>query len=461
MIPRTWFWLGLILAPLLLSCASPGADPATTEAGGAKRVLVIAESSSVAMEKVLAAEGTVTHELPILNAVGAELEPISLEVLAEDPQIRRIVIDSNDSTNEQADQETSSDTISWLTQDTGSPSQNAWLESLVNSESHGLTGQGIGLAIIDTGIAKTNERIGWQPNVIARYNALTNSESDELRDSTGHGTHIISLISGVGTRVQGIAPKASLVVVKAFDSTDNANFLDVIRAVQWVTTNKDRLGIRVLNLSVSASNELPYHIDPLNHALTKAWNSGLVVVVSAGNTGPDESSVTAPGNNPWLISVGAAGINSADQAIEVAPFSGRGPTASGHIKPNIVAPGVRLKGLLPNTAKRPEHEPTEMSDDGLWVTSGASQASALVAGMVTLLLEARPDLSNEDVKCLLGNSAKPLFRQTQTPLSPMAQGKGLINLSAALISTATDCAERLEGFSPNRPIEGAYAREPR
>ena len=461
MIPRTWFWLGLILAPLLLSCASPGADPATTEAGGAKRVLVIAESSSVAMEKVLAAEGTVTHELPILNAVGAELEPISLEVLAEDPQIRRIVIDSNDSTNEQADQETSSDTISWLTQDTGSPSQNAWLESLVNSESHGLTGQGIGLAIIDTGIAKTNERIGWQPNVIARYNALTNSERDELRDSTGHGTHIISLISGVGTRVQGIAPKASLVVVKAFDSTDNANFLDVIRAVQWVTTNKDRLGIRVLNLSVSASNELPYHIDPLNHALTKAWNSGLVVVVSAGNTGPDESSVTAPGNNPWLISVGAAGINSADQAIEVAPFSGRGPTASGHIKPNIVAPGVRLKGLLPNTAKRPEHEPTEMSDDGLWVTSGASQASALVAGMVTLLLEARPDLSNEDVKCLLGNSAKPLFRQTQTPLSPMAQGKGLINLSAALISTATDCAERLEGFSPNRPIEGAYAREPR
>ena len=461
MIPRTWFWLGLILAPLLLSCASPGANPATREAGRAKTVLVIAESSDLARKKVLAAEGTVTHELPILNAVGAELEPISLGVLSEDPQIRRIVIDSNDSTNEQADQETSSDTISWLTQDTGSPSQNAWLESLVNSESHGLTGQGIGLAIIDTGIAKTNERNGWQPNVVARYNALTNSESDELRDSTGHGTHIISLISGVGTRVQGIAPKASLVVVKAFDSTDNANFLDVIRAVQWVTTNKDRLGIRVLNLSVSASNELPYHIDPLNHALTKAWNSGLVVVVSAGNTGPDESSVTAPGNNPWLISVGAAGINSADQAIEVAPFSGRGPTASGHIKPNIVAPGVRLKGLLPNTAKRPEHEPTEMSDDGLWITSGASQASALVAGMVTLLLEARPDLSNEDVKCLLGNSAKPLFRQTQTPQSPMAQGRGLINLRAALISTATDCAERLEGFSPNSPIEGAYAREPR
>ena len=461
MIPRTWFWLGLILAPLLLSCASPGTDPATKEAGGSKSVLVIAESSALAMKKVLAADGTVTHELPILNAVGAELEPISLEVLSEDPQIRRLVIDSNDSTSEQVDEATPLEAISWLTQDTGRPSQNAWLESLVDSESHGLTGQGIGLAIIDTGIAKTDERIGWQPNVIALYNALTNSESGELRDSTGHGTHITSLISGVSSRVQGIAPKASLIVVKAFDSTDKANFLDVIRAVQWVTTNKDRLGIRVLNLSVSASSELFYHIDPLNRALTKAWNSGLVVVVSAGNTGPDESTITAPGNNPWLISVGAASINSADGAIEVAPFSGRGPTASGHIKPNIVAPGVRLEGLLPRTARRPVHEPTEMSDDGLWVTSGASQASAVVAGMVTLLLEARPDLSNEDVKCLLGNSASPLFPVAHTPLSPMAQGRGLINLSAALSSTATDCTERLEGFSPNSPVEGAYVREPR
>ena len=461
MIPRTWFWLGLILAPLLLSCASPGADPATKDAGGAKSVLIIAESSALAMAKVSAAGGNVTHELPILSAVGAELEPISLKILSEDPQIRRIVIDSDDATREPARGGTSSDTISWLIQDTGSPSQNAWLESLVGSESHGLTGQGIGLAVIDTGIAKADQRMGWQPNVIARYNALTNSECDELLDSTGHGTHITSLISGVGKRLQGIAPKASLVIVKAFDSTDNANFLDVIRAVQWVTTNKDRLGIRVLNLSVSASSELPYHIDPLNRALTKAWNSGLVVVVSVGNLGPYESTVTAPGNNPWLISVGAAGISSTDETLTVAPFSGRGPTASGHIKPNIVAPGVRLEGFFPNTAKRPEYEPTEINDAGLWVTSGASQASAVVAGMVTLLLEARPDLSNEDVKCLLSNSATTLLRQAQTPLSPMAQGRGLINLSAALNSTATDCPERLEGFSPNSPVEGAYVQEPR
>ena len=208
MIPRTWFWLGLIVGPLLLSCASSGTDPAKKRAHRAKSVLVIAESSAVAMKKVLAAEGKVTHDLPILSAVGAKLDPININVLSEDPQISRIVIDSNESTSKAADGGTSVDAISWLTQDTGGPSQNTWLESLVGSESHGLTGQGIGLAIIDTGIAKTDGRIGWQPNVIARYNALTNSESDELRDSTGHGTHITSLISGVSSRLQGIAPKA-------------------------------------------------------------------------------------------------------------------------------------------------------------------------------------------------------------------------------------------------------------
>lgn len=459
MIPRTWFWLGLIATPLLLSCTSSSTDTPKKPSGRAKNVLVVAESSAIAMEKVVAIEGNVTHDLPILSAVGAELEPTSIRALAEDPQISRIVIDSNDAMSEQTEEENALDAINWLTQGTGNSSQNAWLGSLVNNEAHGLTGKGIGLAIIDTGIAETDRNLDWEPNVIARYNALSNTESNVLPDITGHGTHVSSLIAGVGKRSQGIAPEASLVVLKAFDSRDSANFLDVIRAVQWVTTNKERFGIRILNLSISASSELPYHIDPLNRALTKAWNSGLVVVVSAGNLGPNESTITAPGNNPWLLSVGAASINSADETVEVAPFSGRGPTASGHIKPNIVAPGVRLEGLLPLTANRPRREPIEISSAGLWVTSGASQASAVVAGVVALLLEARPELSNDDVKCLLANSATPLMSQAQTPLSPMAQGRGLINLSAALNSIAIDCPERLEGLSPDTPIEGAYTQK--
>ena len=90
------------------------------------------------------------------------------------------------------------------------------------------------------------------------------------------------------------------------------------------------------------------------------------------------------------------------------------------------------------------------------MTSGASQASAVASGMVALLLEARPELSNNDVKCLIANSATPIFDDNQSTVTPMAQGRGLINLHDALTSTNTDCAERFEGFSVDTAIEGAY-----
>lgn len=465
--PRAWFCLGLFASSLLLGCSTlTDKRPAQTSApqtrdittnttstlSKIKRALVVAETSNAALREVLAAGGAVTHSLPLLNAVGAELSPKSISLLSESTDVFNIVVDDSSASQNVA----ASAAIDWLIQKRETAPQNAWLDSLANSTTHGLTGSGIGLAIVDTGIAETEITSGWNPKITARYNAITDTEGQQVNDVTGHGTHLSSLIAGTETTLKGLAPSASLTAVKAFDSEDNANFLDVVRAVQWVVENKERLGIRILNLSLSASTELPYHLDPLNRALTKAWESGLVVVVSAGNEGPSESSVTAPGNNPWLISVGAASLNNMRQTVEVAPFSGRGPTASGHIKPNIVAPGVRLAGLLPSDATRPSHEPIERSDAGLWVTSGASQASAVVAGMIALLLEARPELSNDDVKCLIANSAIPLIDENQTVISPMVQGRGLINLSGALMSTNTSCAERLDGLSPSTAIEGAY-----
>ena len=396
-----------------------------------------------------------THDLP-LNAVGAKLTSGSINELSKNSDIVSLIVDDDASTEESAEAAASKDAITWLIEQQGLQTQNAWLDSLIDIETHGLTGRGVGLAIIDTGIAEAGSHPDWNPNIIGRYNAVINTEGGPVHDTTGHGTHLSSLIAGMGNRVKGVAPNAFLVPVKAFDSEGSANFLDVIRAVQWVVKNSERLGIRILNLSVSASAELPYHLDPLNRALSKAWASGLVVVVSAGNQGPAPSTVTAPGNNPWLISVGAASYNDTRQAAEVAAFSGRGPTTSGHIKPNIVAPGTRLAGFLPKDATRPSHEPVEMTDTGLWITSGASQASAVVSGMVALLLEARPELSNDDVKCLVANSATPLIDDNRVAVSPMTQGRGLINLRDALASTNTDCAERFEGFSVDTAIEGAY-----
>ena len=471
---RGWFCLGLVTSSLLIGCSTFSERQQTEARASAERqkgviaaksnsaalnkksALIVAGTSNVAMNAVLTAGGAVTHDLPLLNAVGAKLTPGNINKLSKSPEVLSIVVDNNAFGRKPPNTTLSSEAVDWLSSEQGSQPQNAWLNSLIDKEAHGLSGRGVGLAIIDTGVAEAEKTNGWNPNITGRYNAISHKEDDQVADITGHGTHLSSLIAGMGEKLQGVAPNASLIIVKAFNSEGNANFLDVIRAVQWVVANKERFGIRILNLSVSASTELPYHLDPLNRALAKAWDSGLIVVVSAGNQGPAESTVTAPGNNPWLISVGAASVNDARQQAEVAPFSGRGPTASGHIKPNIVAPGVRLAGLLPRDASRPSHEPIERTNSGLWVTSGSSQASAVVAGMVALLLEAKPELSNADVKCLLANSATPLLDDNQNALSPMVQGRGLISLTGALVSTDTDCAERLEGISVETAIEGAY-----
>lgn len=418
--------------------------------------LVVADTTSTAHNEVLAAGGIVSHRLPILNGVGAKLSPESIEKLSLNTKIQNLVIDEDDDTNGLPSSPDSTQNWEQLTRSFGKPPQNYWLSSLVKRSDHSLTGEGIGIAIVDTGIAKYNAEVGWSPNVIARYDAITDTEGGDVTDVTGHGTHLSSLIYGDGKSLQGIAPNAPLAIVKAFNNESRAYFLDVIRAVQWVTQNKDRLGIRILNLSVSASSELPYFADPLNKALTAAWNLGLVVVVSAGNQGPKIRSVTAPGNNPWVITVGAALFNETNNSVEVAHFSGRGPTAMGHIKPNLVAPGVRLAGHIGRNTRRPSTESVESTENGLWVASGASQASAVVAGMVALLLEARPELSNHDIKCLLANTATPLQNKPHLIESPVIQGRGLINISAALTSTATDCEERLDHFSPDTIIEGSY-----
>ena len=317
------------------------------------------------------------------------------------------------------------------------------------------TGKGVGVAIIDTGLSASPQFASEIPALVGSYNALT-GEQGPIDDRTGHGTHLASLLSGFGETFSGIAPQAKIVAIKAFDSEDRASALDIIDAVQWVLNNRARYNIRILNLSVSASTELPYHIDPLNMALTQAWIQGLVVVVSAGNEGPQPSSVTAPGNNPWLITVGAADYSTDGQWRSVAPFSGRGPTDSGHIKPDIVAPGTLLAGLRPAHAIRPEGEPDHFDAQGNWIASGSSQASAVVSGMIAVLLEARPELSNHDVKCLLANTALPLQGSPDGTSSPFSQGRGFINLKAALTSTDMSCEESLEGSDPAVPVKGAY-----
>ena len=418
--------------------------------------VVFSSSAEAAARSVESSGGQVTHRLPLINAVGASISEHQLGTLTNDTGLLRIVVADNAPRKNEQHATSQSDVTTWLTKSLKRPALNDKLNAYVESTAPTLRGRGIGIALIDTGIASEASNVMNSAPSRHTFNALSNTVGD-VEDRTGHGTHLASLILGFGPNFRGIAPDADIIAIKAFDQEDTASTLDIVRAIQWVVDNRAKHNIRVLNLSISAPTDLPYHLDPMNVALTNAWNEGLIVVVSAGNGGPEESSITAPGNNPWLITVGAADYRNDAGWTDIAPFSGRGPTDTGHIKPDIIVPGTLLAGVRVDDAKRPETEPDHRDPQGFWITSGASQASAVASGFIALLLEARPDLSNHDVKCILANTASPLSSETNVHLSPFAQGRGLMNLAAALKSSATHCEERLEGLDPSLPLKGAFS----
>ena len=440
-----------IVAMLLLASCVIQSMPSQT-------AVVFADSSNAAARAVERAGGDITHDLHLINAVGVTISKGELDTLVNDTAVTRVVVAGVPSIEVSDSTEAPSEITSWLERSLSRPAVNDVLQSYLQTAAPSLTGRGVGIALIDTGLAPGVSDESASTRDPLSFNALTNTQGD-VRDDTGHGTHLASLISGFGDSFRGIAPDADIIAIKAFNHEDTASTLDIVRGIQWAVDHKTRHNIRVLNLSISAPTDLPYYLDPLNIALTNAWSEGLVVVVSAGNEGPAPSSVTSPGNNPWLITVGAADYEEDGGWTKVAPFSGRGPTVTGHIKPDIIVAGTLLAGVQPAGAIRPTGEPDHRDPEGFWITSGASQASAIASGFIALLLEARPDLSNHDVKCILANTATPVTADANGELSPFAQGRGLVDLATALKSNATDCEERLEGLDPSLPLKGAFASQ--
>ena len=182
-------------------------------------------------------------------------------------------------------------------------------------------------------------------------------------DEHGHGTHIASVIansSGAKTdsgevlgSYNGIAPDANLIVVKALDAEGRGSYLDVIRAIAFVIENKDELGIRILNISFGGTPMSHYWQDPMNQAVMAAWDAGIVVVVSSGNMGPEPMSITVPGNVPYVVTVGAMTDNYTPNDTTddyLATFSSAGPTLEGFVKPEIIAPGGHMVGVMQKTS---------------------------------------------------------------------------------------------------------------
>jgi serine protease AprX len=206
----------------------------------------------------------------------------------------------------------------------------------------------------------------------------------------------------------------------------------------------------VLNCSFGAPPRTHYWQDPVNQAIMRAWQAGIVVVVSAGNTGPAAQTVRAPGNVPYVITVGAMtdsytpGQGSDDR---LASSSSVGPTYDRFIKPDVVAPGGHVLGLMDRKAMLTREHRQFLSlasnlNNKYFTMTGTSQSAAVVSGAAALLLQQNPQLSPDDVKCRLQSTARAAVRtgSTQHAYSVFQQGGGLISVPAAAASTAVGCA---------------------
>jgi serine protease AprX len=288
----------------------------------------------------------------------------------------------------------------------------------------GFNGDGIGVAVLDSGIAP-HSALGNR--VVARVN-LVSDEPGVVGDPFGHGTHVAGLIGGSDTWAApqsysgGSAPRVKLVDVRVLGRTGTGYTSEVIAGIDWVIANRQRYGIRVINLSLGHAVAESAATDPLCRAVSRAAAAGIVVVASAGNYGRTEDGapvlggITSPGNSPDAITVGAIDTNgTVDRSDDaVAPYSSRGPTRFDFaVKPDVLAPGSRIVSAEAAgsyiATTYPAWHVAGSGKNSYGRLSGTSMSAAVVSGGIALLLDAEPQLSPRQVKIVLQSGARFVY----------------------------------------------------
>ena len=405
--------------------------------------IISAENYSLLQKEVRALNLVPSHELAIINAVAVELNQAQLSQLQQKLTLKV----TNNYKVELAGGR------AW--------GKRKWQpKSVVNtlidaSAAHNAYnfGDDVTIGFLDTGLDQLS---GLSTDLYGRdkawgtYDAVNNSVSNYDDEASGHGTHVASIAGNsdydVYGNFYGVAPNASLVGIKAFDAQGKATYADVIRGISWALQVKDQINLRVLNMSFSGPVRSHYWDDPLNQAVMKAWQAGIVVVASAGNTGPEPMTIGVPGNVPYIITVGAMTDNYTDGSTyddKLATFSSAGPTVEAFVKPEIVAPGGHLSGLMSYDSQIVQEHP-EFHDGGRYFEmSGTSQAAGVVSGVVALMLTQDPTLTPDEVKCRLMDSAHSARTNDGTlAYSVFQQGAGMVNVAGALNSNASGCANQ-------------------
>lgn len=334
--------------------------------------------------------------MPFINAVAAEIPTDSVDPLAFYDMIKYIDDDTK-----------VFKCINIASQFAGSQTVNKY----------GYKGKGIGIAIIDTGVAPHNDLTKPYNRIVGFKDYVNNKNSPY--DDDGHGTHVAGIVAGNGysqSKYSGIAPEANIIGVKVLDSSGSGSTSDILAGLQWIINNKEKYNIKIVNMSLGTPADSSYREDPLAKGATGATNHGLTVVTAAGNNGPRRRTINSPGISPYVITVGAINDNRTSyNDISIANFSSRGPTRSGEIKPDIMAPGVDIVSL------------SNKNLSGYTSHSGTSMAAPIISGAAALIHEKEGDISPQQIKRIIKNTATPIRGESR-----LSQGAGIANIPRML-----------------------------
>ena len=286
----------------------------------------------------------------------------------------------------------------------------------------GITGKGVDVAVIDTGVAPV-PGLNAPGKVIDGPDLSFDAGNADLRylDSYGHGTHMAGIIGGSdlpsGSKYAttpgfvGIAPESRIVNVKVGATDGAADVSQVIAGIDWVVQHRrdNGLNIRVLNLSFGTDSLQPAQVDPLSYAAEVAWRNGIVVVVAAGNDGRQTTQLSMPAANPVILAVAASDpkrtLSTRDDF--VASFSDYGNMRR---HPDVLSPGVSVLSLRVPGSYIDTNVGTGIVGDRFQRGSGSSQSAAVASGAAALLLQKYPAATPDDIKAFLTGSAVPVMK---------------------------------------------------
>jgi len=403
-------------------------------ASPSETVIVTADGLLSPAAAVLEVGGTVLTQYHLIDGVDALIPTAEEPLLAAMPGITVTpdVSVSVQSTTESTGPHTPSDAF---LQETGS----------TRSASGGDTGQGVTVAVLDTGIDNLPDFSGRLVGGVD----LTNG-SNPYQDSYGHGTFVAGLIAGNGAssngQYSGEAPGAKLVSVKVAGADGTTHLGTLISGLQWAVDHQSSYGIKILNISLGFQPSQSTVNNPLDQAVEAVWNSGIAVVASAGNAGPFNGTILSPGDDPLVITAGALD-DMATQSItddEMNDFSSVGPTSpDGWVKPDLVTSGRSVVSLAAPGSTIYNNHPSARVGSANFVGSGTSFSAAITSGAAALVLADNPGLTPNQIKARLLGTANP------GPVgNPFVDGHGTLNAYAAATSGPMNFSQSAASLTP-------------